>query len=63
MIFNIYIEFTLGICPETGMSFYYNSNCEKIYDIPSIIVPDEYRKILRMVEANHIFLITDDYGA
>jgi len=61
MGFNIQINCTLEICPDTGKHFYYN-RFEKIYDMPQVI-PEQYRKYVSMKGKHfriYTNLITDD---
>lgn len=53
MGFYIHIYIMTQLCPETGKPFYYGPNFEKIYDIPEIVVPEQYRRFLS--EKNSIY--------
>lgn len=53
MGFDITIEMVLHMCNKTGKPYYYNKFSERIYDLPSIEVPQELRKYL--VGRGHLF--------
>lgn len=53
MGFYIHIRRMVDLCPETGTPFYYGPNLEKIYNIPEIAVPDQYRRFL--YEKNSVY--------
>lgn len=62
MGFYIHIYSMVNLCPETGKPFYYGPNFEKIYDIPNIIIPEQYRRFL--YERNsiyHAYMSGDSY--
>lgn len=51
MGFDIYIKMSMMICPETGRPFYTKKNketgkYEKLYEFPSVIVPEHLRKYI-----------------
>ena len=36
----------LYMCPVKGTPYYYGKNNDRIYDIPTVVVPEEYRRFL-----------------
>ena len=61
MGFDFYINISFNICPATGKPFSYGPNSEKIYGIPSIEIPEPYRRFVQ--ERGHIFhAYTDRFG-
>lgn len=51
MGFDIYIKMSMMVCPETGRPFYYKKNketgkTEKLYEFPSVIIPEHLRKYI-----------------
>ena len=46
MGFDITIEMDLCMCQQTGKPYYYGKGFEKIYDISSIVVPEDLREYL-----------------
>lgn len=63
MGFDIFITMTLQMCPETGKPYYYKYNkytgVNKIYEIPSLEVPQQLRKYL--VGRGHFFHAYTDH--
>jgi hypothetical protein len=56
MVFRICIKAILELCSQNGKLFFYDKYTnEKVYNIPSITVPQEYRKFVNMTEPNPIF--------
>jgi len=65
MGFDFYISCTYNLCDETGLPFYWKQDCSKCYDIPSIVVPENYRRFMRQ-RGHHMGLYTsricDEYS-
>ena len=63
MGFDIQITVTFHLCPETGKLYHYETNpqdiIEKVYGVPDIEVPEEFRKYL--VGRGHIFHAYTEY--
>ena len=58
MGFDINVNMVLHMCPKTGKPFYYGykketNNYEKIYELPTLVVPETIREYL--VGRGHIF--------
>lgn len=47
MGFDLVIELSLQMCPETGKPFYYDRNFEKVYELPELTIPDELKNYLQ----------------
>lgn len=64
MGFDLYIQLSLTMCPETGKPYYYGTTketgkFEKIYELPDIEIPKQYRKYL--YGRGHFFHVYTDY--
>ena len=46
MGFDLNIEMCLHMCPDTGKPYYYGKNFEKVYEIPSLEIPNELKPYL-----------------
>ncbi len=46
MGFDLYIHMTLMMDEATGKPYYFNTKCEKIYELPTVEIPEELRKYL-----------------
>jgi hypothetical protein len=66
MGFDLNIQLSLTMCPETGKPFYYKldkntGEIEKIYSIPDIEVPEKYRPYLDL-RGSHLHAYTHMYN-
>ena len=65
MGFDLYISCTYRLCNETGRPFFWKEDFSKCYDIPSIVVPENYRRFMRQ-RGHHMGLYTskicDEYS-
>lgn len=65
MGFDLYISCRINVCNETGKFFFYTDQYIKNYDIPAIVVPQQYRRFLKQ-RGRHLSLytskVTDEYS-
>jgi hypothetical protein len=65
MGFDLYISCRINVCNETGKLFFYTDQYIKNYSIPTILVPEEYRRFLKQ-RGHHLGLytskVTDEYS-
>jgi hypothetical protein len=61
MGFDLYIHMNLTMDETTGKPFYYGKNYEKIYELPSIEIPEELRKYL-YGRGHHFHVYTDKFN-
>jgi len=65
MGFDLYISCRINVCNETGKPFFYTDQYIKNYSIPTILVPEEYRRFLKQ-RGHHLGLytskVTDEYS-
>lgn len=47
MGFDFTIHLVVSICPSTGQPFIYTKGWEKLYEIPKLEIPEEYRQFLQ----------------
>ena len=46
MGFDLFIHMTLMMDEATGKPFYYGAGIEKVYELPTVNIPEELRKYL-----------------
>jgi hypothetical protein len=57
MGFDLYISCSIRVCHETGKLFFYRNDLTKDYTIPTIVVPEEYRRFIKQ-RGYHLRLYT-----
>lgn len=61
MGFDFSIQLILKICSKTGQPFFYSNKFEKIYELPKLEVPEEFRPFVQdRGRLYHVY--TDDFN-
>lgn len=61
MGFDLFIHMTLLMDDATGKPFYYGAGVEKIYELPTVNIPEELRKYL-YGRGHHFHVYTDKFN-